>query len=113
MKKTNTFHHCQLVCCALLLIILTAGCQSSNQNEHTSQAMSHKDIQKVMDSHTPNLMAIEGVVGVYIGETEKGEPCIKVMVAEDTTAIRDQIPAALEGIPVIVVVSGEIEGFDG
>ncbi len=68
-----------------------------------------RDINAVMDSHTSELMAIPGVVGVAIGETEDKTPCILVLVAEETSDIKGKIPKVLEGHPVRLLVTGEIK----
>jgi len=68
------------------------------------------DIKTVMDAHVNELMAISGVVGVAIGVTEGGVPCIQVLIAEATDELMKQIPELLEGHPVVTVVTGIIRG---
>lgn len=70
--------------------------------------MATRDIKEVMEEHTEELMAIPGVVGVYIGALEDGSPCIKVMVIEKTTELERRIPNVLEGYPVLIIETGEI-----
>jgi hypothetical protein len=67
-----------------------------------------RDINKVMESHTEELMSIPGVVGVYIGELTDGRPCIKVMVVKIAPELESKLPSMLEGYPVVIVESGEI-----
>ena len=43
-----------------------------------------RPIDKVLESHTTELMGIPGVVGVYQGALEDGTPCITVMVVKST-----------------------------
>jgi len=71
--------------------------------------MNTQPIGKVLEAHTPELMAIPGVVGVYQGELEDGRPCITVMVIESTPALEAKIPKAIEGYPVVVEAGGEIK----
>ena len=70
--------------------------------------MATRDIKEVMEAHTEELMAIPGVVGVYIGALDDGTPCIKVMVIEKTPELEQKIPKALEGHPIVIEETGEI-----
>jgi len=67
-----------------------------------------RDIDSVLADHVPKLMQIEGVVGVYHGETEKKEPCVKVMVEKRTGVLEQKIPKSLEGYPVLIEETGVI-----
>lgn len=69
-------------------------------------------IADVLGRHVADLMAIEGVVGTYEGRTEDGQPCIKVMVIQDTETLRSKLPRDLEGYPVVVHETGEIAPVD-
>jgi hypothetical protein len=68
----------------------------------------HADINAVLAAHEKELMAIPGVVGVYVGvlEDEKS-PCLKIMLARRTPE-SNQIPKQIDGWPVRVEVTGEI-----
>lgn len=70
--------------------------------------MTRKTIEQVQEAHTPALMALEGVVGTFIGVTADDRPCIKVMVVQRTRALEAKIPTQLEGYPVEIFESGEI-----
>ena len=67
-------------------------------------------IRSVLGRHAPSIVSLPGVVGVAEGETE-GRPCITVYVAEKTAGVLEQIPAVLEGWPVVVRESGEFHGL--
>jgi len=75
--------------------------------------MPTRDIQTVQEAHAPALMALDGVVGVAIGETDDRTPCVVIYVKEMTKALRAKLPTSLEGHPVRVEVSGEIRPFGG
>jgi len=64
-----------------------------------------------MEAHVGKLMSIPGVVGVAIGETEQGVPCIQVLIATADEALQKQIPGKLEGHPVVIEVTGTIHGM--
>jgi hypothetical protein len=69
-----------------------------------------RDIKTVMESHTKELMALPGVAGVAIGETDDGAPCILVLV--ESGDVRRDIPDMLEGYPVCMLESGRIRPMD-
>ena len=71
--------------------------------------MARRDINSVKESHSAELMAIPGVVGVYVGETENRQPCIGVMVVKKTPELEKMIPKILEGYPVKVDETGIIK----
>jgi hypothetical protein len=55
--------------------------------------------------HQDDLMAVPGVVGVGLGATESGQPAIVVLAERSGVA---GLPVSLGGIPVRVMVTGEI-----
>jgi len=73
--------------------------------------MPARPIAEVLAEHTPALMNIPGVVGTYEGRTAAGQPCIKVMVAQDSEALRRAVPRTLDGWPVEIDVTGEIHAM--
>jgi hypothetical protein len=91
------------------VIGLSPACKENNQPKETIPPMHQKDIKTVMDDHVDELMALPGVVGVYIGVLEDEEtPCIKVMVVEKTSELEEKIPETLESFPVVIEESGVI-----
>jgi hypothetical protein len=88
------------------------GCRLAETSEPQGMAaMPEKTIQQVQQEHTKAWMAIPGVVGTAIGES-KGKPCILILTASNTEQIRKQIPATVEGCPVVVRYVGEIRALD-
>lgn len=75
--------------------------------------MSMDDAIRVMDAHVNELMAIPGVVGVAVGALEGGAPCIQVLVVKKTPEHDTRIPKEIDGIPVVIEVSGEIRPMSG
>jgi hypothetical protein len=67
-------------------------------------------IEQVKERNETELMAIEGVVGVGIGECE-GEPCVKVLLENDSPDLKRQIPTQLDGYPVDTEVVGSLEAL--
>ena len=72
-----------------------------------------RDINEVMKDHTAELMALPGVVGVYIGAREDSTLCIRVMVVTKTPELKEKIPSALEGHPVEIEETGVIRPMPG
>jgi hypothetical protein len=94
----------------ILAVMQCVGCRVNvtNASSHP-QDMARRDINAVLSEHDDALMAIEGVVGVYVGllEDEK-TPCLKVMVVRQTPELTRRIPSSLEGYPVVVEETGII-----
>ena len=71
--------------------------------------MSKADINDVLRAHNQELLAITGVVGVYVGVLDdQNTPCLKVMVVKKTPELEQRIPRSLEGYPVVIEESGVI-----
>lgn len=69
-------------------------------------ASTKRSIEQVKAKHELELMGIDGVEGVGIGE-EKNELFLKVYVAKLTRKVKEQVPEQVEGYPVRIEVSGE------
>ena len=68
-----------------------------------------RDINEILRAHDKELLALPGVVGVYVGVLDDGKtPCLKVMLAQKSPETERAIPKALEGYPVIIEVTCEI-----
>ena len=71
-----------------------------------------RSIEKVKAEHEGQLMAIDGVQGVGIGQRQDGDGlAIKVYVDNKTKALQNKLPKQLEGHPVQVEVSGEFNAL--
>ncbi len=68
-----------------------------------------RDINVVLADHDAQLMAIPGVVGVYVGLLgDQKTPCLKVMLARKDESLERSIPRRIEGYPVVTEITGEI-----
>jgi len=67
--------------------------------------MNSASIEEVMAGHVDEWMALSGVVGAGIGE-DSGEPCITVLVAKMSDALRKAIPSEVGGYRVVLTVTG-------
>jgi len=71
--------------------------------------MPTRDINDVLRAHDDGLLAIPGVVGVYVGLMDHGKtPCLTVMVTRRTSEVERKIPDTIEGYPVCIEESGVI-----
>ena len=87
---------------------LCAGCVHPVNPDSTSDT--RRDINAVLADHDKELMAIPGVVGVYVGLlSDQRTSCLKVMLARNDPALKSKIPHTLEGYPVVAEVTGEIK----
>ena len=86
---------------------LSAGCL--HHMNHDEASASRRDINAVLADHDKELMAMPGVVGVYVGVLQdQRSPCLKVMLARKDSALEKKIPRSLEGYPVVTEVTGKI-----
>ena len=92
---------------SLLCFAVTVGCQK-NMAQNNSPSPK-RDINAVLRDHDKQLLAIPGVVGVYVAVLEDGQtPCLKVMLARKTPESDRDLPKSIEGHPVVSEVTGEI-----
>jgi hypothetical protein len=71
--------------------------------------MIRKDINTVLNNHDKELLAIPGVVGVFVGLLPDDKtPCLKVMVVKETEDLKRLIPKYIEGYQVVIDESGVI-----
>jgi hypothetical protein len=71
-----------------------------------------RDINAVLAVHEKELLAIPGVVGVYVGTlADHRTLCLKVMLAHKTPQSR-KIPRSIEGYLVEIEVTGEIRPME-
>ena len=69
------------------------------------------EIDAVRERHQRALMAIDGVVGVAVGQTPTGDPAIVLYLRDPS--VRTRVPTQLDGHPVQTVVTGEIDAYSG
>ena len=92
----------------IFALLLVAAFQTIMASSPTPN--SRRDINAVLADHDDRLLAIAGVVGVYVALLKDGKtPCLRVMVVEDRPELRKAIPREIEGYPVQIEISGEIK----
>ena len=105
--KINKIVIFALVTVALLGLLLTSLWMLSSEKQPW---VNKPAIELVKEQHESELMAVEGVVGVGIGECQ-GKPCIEVYLANESPNVKKQIPARLGGFKVNTKVTGNIEAL--
>jgi len=105
-----------LIRCAMVLtFVLATACSTKvvEPESTTRNPMPLRDINEVLEEHDEQLMAIPGVVGVYVGLLEDDQTlCLKVMVVKKTAELERTIPKSLEGHPVVVEETGVIRPLE-
>ncbi len=106
------------LCSILTVILLSTVCStimgSPVNQTRQQQSMTQKDINAVLKDHDKELLAIPGVVGVYVGLLpDEKTPCLKVMVVKETEELKKKIPKSIEGHPVLIEESGVIRPMKG
>jgi hypothetical protein len=96
----------------LLLITCSAAIWSPVNQTEPQVSMTRKDINTVLKDHDKELLAIPGVVGVYIGLLPDDKtPCLKVMVVKETENLKKRSPKSIEGYAVLIEESGVIRAL--
>ncbi len=112
MTRTGlTLTAARLAGATALLLAAMVSCRPGSSLEQSTATMPEKTIEQVQQEHTDAWMAAPGVVGTAIGQS-KGKPCILILTASNTEEIRRQIPAIVEGYPVVIQYVGEIRALD-
>jgi hypothetical protein len=68
-------------------------------------------IAEVLARHTPELMALPGVMGTYEGRGPDGAPRIVVLVERRSAELEQRVPRRLEGWPVVLEESGPVRAM--
>jgi hypothetical protein len=95
---------------AFVLALSLSACRPT-PGKDSMPAPPTRPLAEVLASHTPELMAIPGVVGTAESRTGDGRPCILVMLAKSTPELRARLPRELEGWPVRLEVTGEFHAM--
>lgn len=94
----------------LALTVLLACQQNMAQDSSSSPK---RDVNAVLAAHDKELLALSGVVGVYVGTLEDHRTlCLKVMLAHKNPELEERIPKMIEGYKVIVEVTGEARAME-
>jgi hypothetical protein len=105
---------CPVLTVILLSIACSAAIRSPVNPTGQQESMTRKDINAVLKDHDKELLAIPGVVGVYVGLLpDEKTPCLKVMVVNETEDLTRRIPKSIEGYPVLIEESGVIRPLKG
>lgn len=98
-----------------IFVLIVAGpilaepvpCTAALLCQDLAQIVSEKSVTAALAELTPQLMSLSGVVGVGEGRCD-GKPCIRVLVAERSSKLVEQINEIVQGETVEIVETGEI-----
>jgi hypothetical protein len=66
---------------------------------------------RAKNRYVNRFLSIDGVVGVGVGLSVKGQPVVEIYLSEDLDKVKRQIPPRLDDVPVAAVVTGTFEAF--
>jgi len=113
----------KLVLVLLIVAVAFVGCSKKEESTPSSPVGNNEGIllsaanpqvravMAIQDKHTQRLMADPEVVGTATGMTTDGKPAILILLKSDLK--KYEMPASIEGVPVIVEVSGPIKAMKG
>jgi hypothetical protein len=94
----------------LLLLALGASgslaSQSLDPAQKGSTTMADTGIEQVIERNVDRIMALPEVVAVSESLCNK-QPCIKILLGAENADTRAHLPEQIEGIPVVIEVSGQ------
>ncbi len=118
MIRSSKFAISLLVILALASFMIWMSCEKGAKSpvEPTVQEpiqlnKAHPQIQATMviqENHTPDLMKNPEVVGTAVTLTADGKPAIMVMTKTDKLKLGEDIPEYIDGVPVVIEVTGVI-----
>jgi len=95
----------------MLLVGVLAGCAARvAANDQRKDHMASPTIEDVLNKHAEEWLAIPGVVGAAVGESN-GRPCIQILVVKKTRELSSRLPSRVEGRPVVIKETGEIRAL--
>lgn len=68
-----------------------------------------EEVAAIKERHEKELMALEDVVGLGVGVSSQGQPCIVAFLRRLTSELEARIPSTIEGVPVEIEEVGEFE----
>lgn len=89
----------------LVAVLLLTACDGNPPPK--DQQTDRMKISDAIAKHSPSLMKVPGVVGIYQGQTNDVD-VIRVMVTKITDSLTTRLPKELEGYTVEVEETGEI-----
>jgi hypothetical protein len=85
---------------------------SSAATPDAAFARAMTNAKAIKDRHDDELMNIPGVVGTAIGKgSTPGQVAIHVYIQKDTPEVRKHLPNQIEGVPVIIRETGDINAL--
>lgn len=119
MNRTSKLALSLFLVLALMSLTIWMSCEKGARSplepqiqESIMLSKAHPQIKATMvvqERHTPDLMTNPEVVGTAVTVTEDGKPAILIMTKTPALKKGQGLPNMIEGIPVVVEVTGEIK----
>jgi hypothetical protein len=101
-------------------LLLACGSQPSSDDApggnapaaQEDQTVKSKDINETLARHSEELMAHEGIQGIYVGQNDAGDPCLVILATIPASELAGTVPDSLEGWPVRIESGDEIRPMD-
>ncbi len=70
---------------------------------------SFKKAGRIVEKYREKWLSDKNIVSVGLGRTKKGSPAIIILLAREDDTLVKTIPPEIDGIPVSINISGEID----
>ncbi|HEY6171514.1 MAG TPA: hypothetical protein VIX80_04555 [Candidatus Kapabacteria bacterium] len=92
-----------------ITVLFLMGCDSTSNisKKDTTTTKTTMTVSEILEKYSDTWMQVEGVIGTGEGRYQD-KPCVKVFVVSSTELIKKEIPSSVDGIPVVIEVTGEI-----
>ena len=71
--------------------------------------MNSTRIGTIITRLSEDVMQLDGVEGLYEGESEDGKPRIVIMIAVEDAALRKRLPSHIDDIPIEIEITGKLK----
>ena len=97
----------QITLIIMIMAIPFLSCAEDNVDSRGTYRMPQKKIEDALKENNSRLLSLPGVIGTAQGLCDS-KPCIRVYVIQSSPELARQIPASIDGYPVVVEETGEI-----
>jgi hypothetical protein len=99
----------------MLALLVACGSQPPSEDPTPAQevqTVKSTDINETLARHSDELMAHDGIQGIYVGQNDAGDPCLVILATVAADELAGTVPDSLEGWPVRIESGDEIRPMD-
>lgn len=96
----------------LVLLLSASACSSANDPVPEASPVQRDSIDATLERHAERLMAIDGIQGIAVGETEAGDPCLLILATVPADDLAGVVGDSLDGWPIRIESGDEIRPLD-